>query len=368
VDGAGNIVLSGSFTNNINFGGGTFSSAGNQDTFLAKFDAPLTLPNISSVLDVVNDQGGSVRVTFQATSKDFPGSTAPVLQYGAYRRIDTLPSVASRGHSNPDASEPNIAPATNIALDEQYREAFMEGWEFVGSIPASGEPVYSMIVPTLADSTIVNGQHWSSFFVRGFTADPYTFFDSPPDSGYSLDNLSPSVPQNLFFAAPEVLVWDQVPDTDFDYYSVYGSWTPVFDVTAIMVDLTAGTSSNVGWTSYPYFFVTATDFSGNESGPSSPQSPTGIGDAPLQQTPALSSHPNPFNPATTITFTVASAGPVTLAVYDVDGGLIEMLLNREYRTPDTYQMQFRSPSASGVYFARLVAGGRTWSIKLVQLK
>jgi hypothetical protein len=88
----------------------------------------------------------------------------------------------------------------------------------------------------------------------------------------------------------------------------------------------------------------------------------------LPQTLTLSSHPNPFNPATTITFTVASAGPVTLAVYDVDGGLIETLLDREHRTPDTYQMQFRPPSASGVYFARLVAGGQTRSIKLVLLK
>jgi hypothetical protein len=276
--------------------------------------------------------------------------------------------MALRERSYPDAPEPDIVPATDIAFDEQQRGAFMEGWEVVGSIPASGEPVYSMIVPTLADSTIASGEHWSSFFIRGFTADPYTFFDSPPDSGYSLDNLSPSVPQNLHFAAPEVLVWDQVPDADFDYYVVYGSWSPVFDETADVVEFTTGTSSNVGWTSYPYFFVTATDFSGNESGPSNPRSPTGIGDTPLPQTPALSSHPNPFNPKTMITFTVASAGPVTLAVYDVDGGLIETLLDREYRTPDTYQMQFQSPSASGVYFARLAAGGRTWSIKLVLLK
>jgi hypothetical protein len=368
VDGAGNVIISGSFSSNINFGGGTFSSAGNQDTFLAKFDAPLTLPNISSVLDVGNDQGGSVRVTFQATNKDFPGSAAPVLQYGAYRRIDTLPSVALRGRSYSDASEPHIGPATDIALDERYRESFMEGWEFVGSIPASGEPVYSMIVPTLADSTIASGEHWSSFFIRGFTADPYTFFDSPPDSGYSLDNLSPSVPQNPLFIASRVLAWDQVPDADLDYYTVYGSWSPVFDGTAIVIEFTTGNTSNVGWNSYPHYFVTATDFSGNESGPAIPTPLTGISDTPLPQTPMLSSHPNPFNPTTTITFTVASAGPVTLAVYDVDGGLIETLLDREYRTPDTYQLQFRPTSASGVYFARLTAGGRTRSIKLVLLK
>ena len=52
-----------------------------------------------------------------------------------------------------------------------------------------------MDAPTDADSTIALGQHYSVFFIRAATAAARTFFDSPPDSGYSLDNLAPGTPR-----------------------------------------------------------------------------------------------------------------------------------------------------------------------------
>lgn len=57
--------------------------------------------------------------------------------------------------------------------------------------------------------------------------------------------------------------------------------------------------------------------------------PTAVPGSPLPVADArsfrLNSYPNPFNPATTISFTVAGAGPVDLVVHDVAGRLVRHL-------------------------------------------
>ena len=95
VDVAGNVLISGSFSNTINFGGWLFVSAGSQDIFLAKFDSPLTLPSISSVLDVGNDQGRQVSLEWRRSGHDFLGDASQVTEYAVYRRIDPLPAAGA---------------------------------------------------------------------------------------------------------------------------------------------------------------------------------------------------------------------------------------------------------------------------------
>jgi len=70
--------------------------------------------------------------------------------------------------------------------------------------------------------------------------------------------------------------------------------------------------------------------------------------------------PNPFNPSTTIRFTLPEAGQVTLAVYDIRGALVRDLVGRPLMAGahsvvwDGYDAVGR-PVASGVYFYRLTA-------------
>ena len=84
-------------------------------------------------------------------------------------------------------------------------------WDFVKMVPARGESTYSTICPTLADSTISDGMYWSVFFISAMTTDPLVYFDSNPDSGFSVDNLAPAVPENLqvtiFYPDSTVLTW-----------------------------------------------------------------------------------------------------------------------------------------------------------------
>jgi len=66
--------------------------------------------------------------------------------------------------------------------------------------------------------------------------------------------------------------------------------------------------------------------------------------------------PNPFNPSTTIGFTIPTLAVVTVTVYDILGREIATLLN-EKKAPGSYLLTFDATGlASGVYMYRLAAG------------
>jgi flagellar hook assembly protein FlgD len=83
--------------------------------------------------------------------------------------------------------------------------------------------------------------------------------------------------------------------------------------------------------------------------------------------------PNPFNPVTTIRFTVAQHSHVNLRIYDVKGRLVrtlinEVLPNSEHRRTWDGRDNRGNQVASGVYFARLQAGPVVQTRKMVLLK
>ncbi len=79
-------------------------------------------------------------------------------------------------------------------------------------------------------------------------------------------------------------------------------------------------------------------------------------------------YPNPFNPTTTITFYIPTSSHVTLAVYDLLGREVKMLVNGEMK-PGNYKVTFDGTNlASGVYVYRLGAGKFIQTRKLLLLK
>jgi hypothetical protein len=74
-------------------------------------------------------------------------------------------------------------------------------------------------------------------------------------------------------------------------------------------------------------------------------------------------YPNPFNPATLIRYTVASPANIRLAVYDLLGRELEVLVN-EARPVGAYSVNFDAARyASGVYLYVLQIDGRLHSTR-----
>jgi len=98
--------------------------------------------------------------------------------------------------------------------------------------------------------------------------------------------------------------------------------------------------------------------------------------APEQTTPArqgLSIAPNPFNPETSVGFSLAEAGNVELSVYNIRGQRVRTLVN-EPLEPGAHQVTWNGRDdagracATGVYFCRLRAGGASTVKKALLLK
>ena len=71
----------------------------------------------------------------------------------------------------------------------------------------------------------------------------------------------------------------------------------------------------------------------------------------------LQNYPNPFNPTTGIRYQVSGNGGVRLAVYDLLGREVAVLVN-DRQTPGDHEVRFNgSKLSSGVYFYRLTVGG-----------
>ena len=80
-------------------------------------------------------------------------------------------------------------------------------------------------------------------------------------------------------------------------------------------------------------------------------------------------YPNPFNPSTTIRFSVLNTKqPLSLHIYDIDGRLIETLFS-DYVMPGVQEVRWNARRhPSGIYFAMFRSGESIRTSKLILMK
>ena len=105
--------------------------------------------------------------------------------------------------------------------------------------------------------------------------------------------------------------------------------------------------------------------------PIDPFEPTGV--PPAAAALAVSAHPNPFNPAVTLRYTLAAPGRVTMKVYDARGALVRTLLDEGVKAPSgsvTWNGadDRGATAASGPYFVQTRAGGQVDVRKVTLVK
>jgi hypothetical protein len=334
-------------------------------------------PRIDVVADVPGDQGGQVTVRWTRTGYDRQGSPSRVTEYGVYRRVD--PARAAAGASEA-ASRSERWPRL-ASQEARFAGRYPPGnWDFIVSVPACCEEEYAIVAPTLSDSTEGAGTHYSVFFVTALTDSLGIRYDSPPDSGYSVDNLVPHVPGGfaVAYAANENdLSWDESPDDDFDCFRVYRGLDPEFDASPEnLVHSTVGTS----WTDavpdgWQYHYkISAVDLAGNESDATPPESVTGLDDVLPKVLRLHQNTPNPIRGSTTITYDVPVGGAhVRLQVFDISGRLVRTLLEGD-ETPGRKRSAWDGRDergldvASGVYYYRLETDDGVLTRKTVLLR
>ncbi|MDB2351522.1 hypothetical protein N9W06_04460, partial [Candidatus Marinimicrobia bacterium] len=189
-------------------------------------------PVISSLSDVPNDQGRKLDMSWlPGDPQDFENFT----QYSIWRKITSLPT-----------GSPEL-------------------WHYIATEDyVQGSDIYERSVPTLIDAN-PDTVNQSTFMVTAHTEDPFVFFDSPPFSGFSVDNLFPEVPSNISVSSAmadnsmyEVsLSWSEAGDEDFAFFNVYRS-NINSDESAMVFQVVESTFTDVvsDWGNYEYW-VTA---------------------------------------------------------------------------------------------------------------
>ncbi len=90
--------------------------------------------------------------------------------------------------------------------------------------------------------------------------------------------------------------------------------------------------------------------------------------APLYEFQLKQNFPNPFNPSTTISYSISFAADVNLEVFDLTGRSIRSLV-KEYQNAGQYSVNFTDQRLpSGAYFLRLQAGKNYSTKKMILIK
>jgi hypothetical protein len=96
-------------------------------------------------------------------------------------------------------------------------------------------------------------------------------------------------------------------------------------------------------------------------------------DMVVRETKLYANYPNPFNPATSIKFTLKEQGKVSLKIYSINGRLIKTLINDEISSGE-YNVHWNGkdnngvPMPSGTYLYRIEAPNYTKTMKALLIK
>jgi hypothetical protein len=341
--------------------------AQNIDRFGAYGDAR---PFITRIADVPLDQGGQVSLQWTASYLDATPSRT-VTQYTIWRRVPggTAAAAASRA-----ASATADRPAWRTSVDG----AQVVYWEYLSTQQALMLPGYSVVVPTTSDS-MTAGNPRTSFMVVAESPGNTMFWSSPPDSGYSVDNIPPYAPApfaGTYLAGTASLHWraDVVPD--LANYRLYRGTTSGFvpgpsNQVASPVDTAYADAAGA-----PYYYrLTAVDIHGNESASTLllPQGALAVEGALPAQLAFAAPAPNPARGSTVLRFSLPRDASVRLALYDVSGRRVRTLVQGaqaagEHAAPWDLRDDEGRAVGAGLYFARLEAEGRTFTQRVMTLR
>ena len=329
-------------------------------------------PTITAVRDAPFDEGGKVTLSWTASRLDTTGSGVTVVGYQVFRSVPG--ATVSVPHPNQDR-----LPGSG-GLHQNPREiAAVVGsraiaWEYVTTQSALQVPSYSLEVPTTTDS-MASWNGMTMFMVRAVSAGD-AFWDSAPDSGYSVDNLAPLMPvafSGEYGSGTARLHWAPNREAALAGYNLYRAETE---------DFVPGPRNRVASLRDTFFTdpvgrrlfykLSALDIHGNESPwaavlPDSALAPIG---GAVWLGPVT---PNPVRGEALIRYRLPHEGRVSLSLFDHQGRRVTTLVHGELDAGE-YVARWNGRDgagrevSNGLYFVRLEAVGRTLTGRLVRVR
>jgi len=265
--------------------GGEDSSYNDETWLFGGGDYPiLAPPAIDSISDVPFDQGRQVVIIWERSFMDSPEFNL-ITCYSIWRLYPYGKTVVAHQSEWDVTSIYNPEQTVYRIRNDEKNGDERESWQLVGTVDAHFFDEYAYFAPTLEDSSS-SGIPYFTFLVSAHTTDPFVFYDSDPDSGYSVDNVNPAPTQLQVQLAAEPstlsLQWDQVT-TGVDgsselgviSYRIHADTYPYFvPGSGNLLTITSSlfydhTDSGVGDpTTDLYYVIIATDAGDNESIPS----------------------------------------------------------------------------------------------------
>jgi hypothetical protein len=178
------------------------------------------------------------------------------------------------------------------------------------------------------------------------------------------------------YADGALLTWRHNLEMDLRGYNIYRSIDSMSSFALLTTQPWSDTLyiDTLGAAWPRFYYLTAVDSSGNESAPSDtvvlgPVVSVGEEGGGRPFTFGLEqNYPNPFNPMTTVAFEVSGPGVVSLKVFDVLGREVATLVE-EAKAAGRFDVVWDATRvASGVYFARLSAGGEVRTIRMMLVR
>ncbi len=327
---------------------------------------------ITNVRDVPNDHGRLVDVRFTPSGFDYAGPGATVTGYELYRKTGFTPFTLSPATAASHGAPPPRGKASPSGIQ-------LDGWDYLAAAPAHGESAYDLAALTVADSSSL-GPHLATFMVRAVTASPSTFYDSAPDSGYSVDNLAAATPSPFvaaYVSGATHLHWGSNSEPDFWYYNLYrGSSAGFVPTGANRIASQSDTGFVDAGPAGSYYKLAAANLSGIESGYAlvTPAGTTGVEGATLPEVVFLAPpRPNPSSGGTVLRFGLPRDAEVSLGIHDVHGRLMRELASGP-RAAGEHQLAWDLRDGSGVavgrgvYFVRLTVDGITRSERIAVIR
>lgn len=233
-------------------------------------------PIITSIEDVPHDQGHQVQIVWDKCAYD--DEYAFETYYSIWRLDEDFEMAISDKEqekyiSRNIYSEPyQIIELAREDPEQSYfwqRDSYL--WTFIDEIPALNYSEYSYIAPTLLDSSEVD-TNYSTFQV--VYHDLYEYYESIPDSGYSVDNIAPDGTK-IYIAgngSNMSLSWEQVecgtfqansyPEINGIWYKIYAGDIPDFECNATnLIDIVTSLNYNypIGGDDKKFFKVIVSD-------------------------------------------------------------------------------------------------------------